>query len=732
LLERSGGFVVIESNQPGFVREYANNPFRLVFENGKLFPAIGIGDCILDIDHSGSPLDNWGLDGGFRSGEHSAGRTVDIDTYLSAYSSAGFNLFRWSVDNCSFKLWETISPQGNRYLEQEGRWGDELVQKLRQYGFRVYMVIFGFEPPFAQEAKDAAKMDAVKRYTKYIVDRYGAYVDFWELMNEATAEDAWYTIVADHIRSVDPYGHLISTSWQKPEHPAIEITSPHWYQKESEFESDTVTGHQIERWKPFGKPIIFGEQGNTEQNWDEHSALRMRLRSWSAFFNEGVLIFWNTSGFKDYRNESAANLYIGPEERSYVRALQEFVRELEPDVQRVTVTVSDPSRVRAYGLRSAKSFAAYLHNFADHEGSTIGLSLTLDSPISGIGTWYSPATGQVIQQTAVAAGMQTLSVPPFVVDIALKIQVPQRSGAQGLSAQQITTVRYVPGVPAGGFSTNGKISAVQSVPIELLWLLLSAPLTEQTRDIYSRVATDDSFAKFDAFAVLTDPPTFETYNEAFRQGVEDLSAQARRPMIYASFTVGTEGWETSNNSQFAQARGIAFHAERNMPRERWFEELTLAQMGLWGMTIEALARVPTATELRDYLIAFGEAAKAHSQKAIVWYTANWERFRPAGGIVRPVFQESLDHLDYVVWMDTRSLLDDQGETGARHRIAEIKALTGEKTVLQIGFFGPDAFDKAKEFMRLAQESGVHRFALYLHPQLLSSPEWAEFYQGLRK
>ncbi len=269
-------------------------------------------------------------------------------------------------------------------------------------------------------------------------------------------------------------------------------------------------------------------------------------------------------------------------------------------------------------------------------------------------------------------------------------------------------------------------------PLQLLWLLLSAPLTEQTRHIYSRVATADSFAKFDAFAVLAAPPTFATYNETFRQAVRDLTVQARRPMIYSSFTVGTEGWETSNSAQVAQTRKIAFHPERNMPRGRWFEELTLAQMGLWGQTIEALARLPTATELRDYLIAFGQAAQKNSQKAIVWYTANWKRFRPAGAIVHSVFKEPLDHLDYVVWMDTRSLLEDQGEAGAKQRIAEIKALTGEKTVFQIGFFGPDAFAKAKEFMRLAQESGVSRFALYLPPQLLSSPEWAEFYQGLRK
>ncbi|MEO0248604.1 MAG: hypothetical protein ABIN58_03465, partial [candidate division WOR-3 bacterium] len=73
------------------------------------------------------------------------------------------------------------------------------------------------------------------------------------------------------------------------------------------------------------------------------------------------------------------------------------------------------------------------------------LSLTFDSPISGVGTWYSPATGQVIQQTPVSVGMQTLSVPPFVVDIALKIQALTLAGAPDWGSRQITKVRYVPG-----------------------------------------------------------------------------------------------------------------------------------------------------------------------------------------------------------------------------------------------------------------------------------------------
>jgi hypothetical protein len=414
-VERIGEFACIESGQSGFVRRHPENPFRLVFDDGSLYPALGIGDCVM-----GSPLGNtWGFDGGFREG-HEAGWTTDIDTYLSAYRAAGFNLFRWSIDNCAFKLWERIAPEGNRYLEREGKWGDQLVGKLRQYDFRVYLVLFGFNPAFAQEAGDSARMDAVRRYAKYVVDRYGAYADFWELMNEARAADNWYRLVAEYIRSIDPYGHMISTSWERPDLPVIEINSPHWYERENEFRSDLRAAEQINSRKHNGKPIIFGEQGNSVQNWDERSALRMRLRTWSAFFNEGVLIFWNTSFARDYRS-GAANLYLGPEERQYIYALQNFTRDVDPDAAIAPVTVSNPARVRGYGLRSSGSFAAYLHNFTDHDNPTTNISITVDLPVDGFALWYDTVSGRIIRIDTVSAGRQTSRVPEFITDIALKV-----------------------------------------------------------------------------------------------------------------------------------------------------------------------------------------------------------------------------------------------------------------------------------------------------------------------
>ena len=415
LLESAGAFTVVESSDPGFVRRSQLDPRRFVYDDGTSFPAIGLGDCIPE-----EPVVNraWGLDGGAKTSPHDHGRGVDIDTYLSAYAASGFNLFRWSVDNCAFRLWDTIAPDGNRYLEREGRWGDDLAQRLRLHGFRIYMAIFN-QPPFPQDSEDTARLAAVMRYVQYVVDRYGAFVDFWELMNESDAADGWYAAVARTIHTADPYRHLISTSWEKPALPSIDIVSPHWYTREDEFDSDLATVRQIDRWRSFAKPIVFGEQGNLGANWDPRSALRMRIRAWTAFFNEATLVFWNTSGFKGYER----NLYLGPEERASIRSLQTFVQNVPIDARPVLVSASPPERIRTYGLGSGRIFAAYLHNFSDHQRLTTGVSMRIDTPLAGRASWFDPGTGKIVATTPVQKGPQTLEVPAFVVDIALLIKI---------------------------------------------------------------------------------------------------------------------------------------------------------------------------------------------------------------------------------------------------------------------------------------------------------------------
>jgi hypothetical protein len=228
----NGALIVVSSAWPGVVRQNPSNPFRWTFANGSPYYPIGIGDCI-----PGTPTSiegGWGMNA-------TSGYTSSLDAYLSGYGGAGFNIFRVSIDNCAPKLWNTIDPTGNIYLVTEGQAIDRLVLKLRQNGFRAYFDFFGFSPVFPNSPTQA-QLDSIKRYAKYVVDRYGAYADFWELMNEASVDPIWYTQTAAAIRQYDPYGHPISTSSELPTlNPSINITSPHWYESAPEQQADINT-----------------------------------------------------------------------------------------------------------------------------------------------------------------------------------------------------------------------------------------------------------------------------------------------------------------------------------------------------------------------------------------------------------------------------------------------------------------------------------------------------------
>lgn len=407
----NGAFTVVDSNWPGFVRQSSANKFRWAFDNGSPYHALGIGDCI------STGLDDMTMDTA----------TVNGSTYFAAFQAAGVNLFRWSVDNCSYKLWNVIAESGNSYLAPEGQAGDNLVRLLRQNNIRTYMVIFGNAIPFGSNPT-TAQLEAVKRYVKYIVDRYGAYVDFWELMNETTVSATWYDQVSQYLRSVDPYQHPISTSWEQPLQQRIEVVSPHWYQSEPDSEIDLYPAWKFRDWKASGKPVIVGEQGNATCNWDAGSAQRLRVRSWASFFSEGTLIFWHTGYSKSYCY-NPANIYLGPEERGYLKVLQDFTKGFPAGAALTgtmsgssgTLPVSDLSRVRAYGLTSPTAYAAYLHAYTNHTSPTTGITLTVAPQTAGVATWYSPATGQVLGTRNVNAGSQPLAVPAFTTDIALKI-----------------------------------------------------------------------------------------------------------------------------------------------------------------------------------------------------------------------------------------------------------------------------------------------------------------------
>jgi hypothetical protein len=146
----------------------------------------------------------------------------------------------------------------------------------------------------------------------------------------------------------------------------------------------------------------------------------MRLRAWTAFFAEAALVFWNTSGTKDYTSD-AGNVYIGPEERGYIRVLASYVRGFDPRARVVSATVAGGAGLRAYALRGPREYGLYVVDGASHDRPVSGAKVTVDPARPGRAAWIDPATGRRLATSTVPAGRQTLTAPPFTSDLALKI-----------------------------------------------------------------------------------------------------------------------------------------------------------------------------------------------------------------------------------------------------------------------------------------------------------------------
>jgi len=435
-----GSFTCVEGRRPkpGFVRRHPANPFRFVFDDGSPYFPIGLQDCWGDNSATGSVLDQCSMEGPFRTDRKdmpklpegpmyvrgASNNPQNADVYFRHFSQCGFNMYRFSQQNCSY----SINRDLEKFLVQESIMTDELLQRARAYDFTIFYGIFGFQKVFNDDPFDPEKMEKVRRFIKYSVDRWGVYVDFWELLNEQKTHDRWYAITIPYLKSLDPYGHPVTTSWERPDLAGIEISAPHWYQNENELESDKITASRAKNWKRYNMPVVVGEQGNRVNRknpvpgvggvWDKSSARRMRIRNWTAFFNEIAVVFWNTSYARDGHY---MNIWLGPKERQYVRAMQDFCYRLDKDVRMVPVRVSLDDSVRAYGLASQKRAGAYLHHFSDHINPVQGLAVTLDVPADATAYWYSPENAGILGVVDVSAGTHTLKVPPFVVDIALLV-----------------------------------------------------------------------------------------------------------------------------------------------------------------------------------------------------------------------------------------------------------------------------------------------------------------------
>jgi len=426
----------------GFVRQDGANPMRWVFDDGSLYYPIGFQDGIFDNAGVGSVLAGAAMEGPFRTDRPDlpepppgpmfrrgpAPNPQNMDVQFRCFAACGFNLFRFSQQNFSLAISKDLDHVG----VMESRMVDELLARARAYNLRIFYGLFGYMKVHTKDAGNAEAMVKVRRQIKYHVDRWGALVDFWEMLNEQHADAQWFARTVPYLKSIDPYHHPVTTSWERPELDCIDLSAPHRYVGLGEVGAGRRFAEECRRWKKAGKPVIVGETGNRIDAkrraelipqgiggvWDPKSALRMRLRNWAAFFNETAVVFWNTSYARDGHY---MNIWLGPKEREYIRAMQAYAYDLGPGLRMVPVTVSAPADVAAWGLASDRRAGVYLEHQKNHAVPVRGLKVTLDVPAAGTGYWYAPESAAILGTLAAAKGSATVEAPPFAVDLALLV-----------------------------------------------------------------------------------------------------------------------------------------------------------------------------------------------------------------------------------------------------------------------------------------------------------------------
>lgn len=417
-----GTFDVSNSDKPDFISISKKDPRLFMTQNGNVFIPIGIQDCVRDVNQDGNPLNQWFP--GTNSDPLATTplyTTSTMDSYLSTYAQSGFNMFRWGAENCSFPLWKTLSPSGNRYALDEGAWLDTLFSSLRNHSFHVWMSLFSFKLPFDKTLNETQKQTLLSHYLDYIVARYAGYVDVWELTNEIPLDDATITFMSNYIRSIDPYHHPITTSWEQLQLPTIDIASVHWYSGECNEFCEGELRSQLNKYLIIKKPLVFSEQGNSYANWDVDSAARLRVRLWIGYFNKAFFIFWNLSRTL-FTNENLgpSNIYIGPVERQYISVFHTLTASQSDSLTSFPITSKD----KVYAFLAGQQIIGYVYrSIAAETQKTASIVLTV--PERGIIQWIDPATGSILSTQSVEKGYQTLVSPQFSSDIVFKIRLQE-------------------------------------------------------------------------------------------------------------------------------------------------------------------------------------------------------------------------------------------------------------------------------------------------------------------
>lgn len=398
-----------------------NNGFAL---DDSAFSPLGLQDGFIESSRDGNPLNKLGYalqktpptdPGNYRY--------LPFDEYLEINrNEASMNIFRYGSDNWAPSIWQNLDSPKQFEMDVNGNYqGDYITEEAGKREYRIMMSIFAFYPPHASREAFAKKAnrEVLKQYLDYVISRYAASIDIWELANEAVPILEWQNFISDYLFTHDPYKHPITTSLEEPELNNSDLLSIHYVAKTPVNNKDLVDKIiSFNSSYSQDKAKIISEFGFKDANHFANSADWMRKFAWIFTFQKTGIIFWNTGlCFFENKETENSNIYIGPEERRYLKTLNNFLPSLDIAVIN-KFYLENKARLAVYELRDENYYLFYLLNLDSVDQKQ---KLAIEVKRNGLMTIVDPKTGRVLQEITIDKGQRELLLPAFKDDLAIKI-----------------------------------------------------------------------------------------------------------------------------------------------------------------------------------------------------------------------------------------------------------------------------------------------------------------------